>query len=300
MKILIIGSDGFIGSHCVNYFKAKKAEIWTASLRSHRQERHTQLTASNTYFETLFKQQTYDFCINASGSAQVGFSFENPNHDFELNVLNINKILVAIRNFQPQCRLINFSSAAVYGNPQYLPIQENAPKQPLSPYGFHKLQSEYLLTEYHTFFGLKTCSLRVFSAYGNGLRKQLFWDLFQKMTQNQNLESITLFGTGNESRDFIHIQDLLLVIDTVMQKSAFEGECLNVAAGIEVKISEAVDFFKMFLNPKIKIIFTGNNKIGDPLNWHADISRLHSLGFSPQITLKEGIEAYIQWLKEQR
>ena len=97
------------------------------------------------------------------------------------------KILVAIRDRNSSCKFINFSSAAVYGNPKFLPITENSVCKPLFPYGFHKLQSELLLTEYYNFFGLKTCSLRVFSAYGPLLKKQLFWDLYQKAIQNDTI-----------------------------------------------------------------------------------------------------------------
>jgi len=295
MKILVVGSQGFIGQHCVRFFLEKKHDVWGADISRLQAPKYFQVSATQTDFDFIFENQRFDACINASGSANVGFSFEKPEIDFELNVLNVHKLLVAIRKYNPTCRFINFSSAAVYGNPYKLPISEHFAVKPLSPYGFHKLQSEYLLAEYHKFFGLHTCSLRVFSAYGEGLRKQLFWDLYQKV---QQYDVVELFGTGEETRDFIHIKDLLIAVDLLMEKADFEGEVFNVASGKEIKISEAVStFFKLYA-PNKKYFFSGKKKIGDPNNWLADISKIQRIGFEPTVSLEEGLNLYVKWLKE--
>ena len=294
MRILVIGADGFIGSNCVQYFQTKDEQVWTAGIQNNNNPNYTKLDVNNTNFDVLFQQEKYDFCINASGSANVGLSFENPALDFELNVQNVHKILIAIRQYNPKCALINFSSAAVYGNPKHLPINESARLNPVSPYGFHKLQSEYLLTEYHKFFGIHTCNLRVFSAYGMGLRKQLFWDLYQKSLIHENIE---LFGTGEETRDFIFIDDLLQVLDLILHKANFEGECINVASGIETKIKEAVNIFYKLLNPHIAFSFSGKVKVGDPNNWQASTQQLQQMGFEPKYSIEQGLKKYVSWLK---
>jgi UDP-glucose 4-epimerase len=295
MKILIIGSKGFIGSHCVDYFESKNFEVWQADVNESSVDNFYKINRQNSDYSMSFKEHQFDVCINASGSAHVGFSFENPSKDFELNVVNVQKILVAIRDYNPECKFINFSSAAVYGNPQFLPITENAVCKPLSPYGFHKLQSELLLTEYHKFFGLNTCSLRVFSAYGPGLKKQLFWDLYQKSLQS---DVISLFGTGTETRDFIYIDDLLQIIDLVIQYSSFQGSIYNVASNVETTIAEAVQAFISEFCPKKELFFNGEAKVGDPNNWVADIEFIKNYGFKPQFDLHLGLKKYVIWLKE--
>ncbi len=295
MNILIIGSKGFIGSHCVNFFKNKGYHVHEAGISENDHTNYTQLNKNNTSFDDLFKNQQYHLCINASGSAHVGFSFEKPDIDFELNVLNVHKILVSIRTFQPKCKFINFSSAAVYGNPEKLPITEESHKNPLSPYGFHKLQSEYLLKEYHRFFGLSTCSLRVFSAYGPGLQKQLFWDLFQKVLQNPS--NIEVYGTGAESRDFIYIDDLINGIDLVFNKGKFDGEAFNISSGTETTIKDVVTLFYKHLNPNLNFSFNNKQKQGDPNNWKADISALKKLGFTASVSLNDGLLKTTNWLK---
>jgi len=295
MKILIIGSKGFIGSHCVDYFKSKGFEVFQADINVSLESNYYQIETYNSDFSLPFKENQFDVCINASGSAHVGFSFENPSKDFELNVVNVQKIVVAIRDYNSNCKLINFSSAAVYGNPQFLPITENSICKPLSPYGFHKLQSELLLTEYHSFFGLNTCSLRVFSAYGPRLKKQLFWDLYQKVHQD---EVISLFGTGNETRDFIYIDDLLQIIDLVVQNSPFQGSIYNVGSQIETTIAEAAHLFLKEFSPEKKVAFNGKVKVGDPNNWLADMENLKKYGFKPQYDLSLGLKKYAEWLRE--
>ncbi len=302
MKILIIGADGFIGGHCANYFSKKFNNVFLAGTKKDGilNKNYYLLTHENTDFNLLFQHNEYDICINASGYANVSLSFENPAKDFELNVVNVHKILLAIRRYNPKCRLINFSSAAVYGNPIKLPITENSKLLPLSPYGFHKLQSESLLTEYHKFFGIHTCSLRVFSAYGVGLKKQIFWDLYQKINQKiKNNIDIEIFGTGEESRDFIFIDDLIFAIDLIIQKANFEGECINVSSGIETKIKDVVSIFYENWDKNIAFNFSGKIKIGDPNNWKADIKQLEQMGFISQVSIYEGINKYIKWLKEQ-
>ncbi len=297
MKILIIGSKGFIGSHCIKYFRAEHHQVFGADIILDKQKNYTILEQENTNFEQLFINNQFDLCINASGSANVAFSFQNPYTDFNLNVANVSKILDAIYKYNKECRFINFSSAAVYGNPQYLPIDENHPLKPISPYGLHKLQSEKLLYEYSKFFGLKTLSLRVFSAFGEGLKKQLFWDLYQKSINKDNID---LFGTGKETRDFIYIKDLVRAIEIIINKADFTGEAVNIANGFEYSIREVVESFFELFNPEIKINFTGKNKKGDPINWKSDISKLKSFGYKQKYSISDGLKNYVKWLKELR
>jgi UDP-glucose 4-epimerase len=298
MKILIIGVNGFIGSNAAFFFSKKGYDISGCDVVGEKAPMHKSfflIEPQRSDFESIFRKGQYNVCINASGSAHVGYSFDDPEKDFELNVLNVNRLLVAIRKHNPKCKFINFSSAAVYGNPVRLPITEDMEVKPLSPYGFHKLQSEYLLTEYHKFFGLHTCSLRVFSAFGPFLRKQLFWDLYQKSLQNTHIE---LFGTGEESRDFIFIEDLLQAVEIIIHQAPFEGDIINVASGYETKIKDVVQTFYQLLNPGITFNFSGKIKMGDPNNWQAHIGKLKNLGFKPKYDVDYGLQKLVQWLGE--
>ncbi|HEX8517699.1 MAG TPA: SDR family oxidoreductase [Bacteroidia bacterium] len=295
MKIIIIGSKGFIGSHCLKYFSSKGYDVLGCDVMDSNESNYISLKSVLFNFNKLFSEQKFDYCINAAGSANVSYSFEFPEKDFELNVSLVINLLGAIKNHSSDCKFINFSSAAVYGNPDSLPISENAETKPLSPYGYHKMLSEKLLHEYYRFFGLKTCSLRVFSAFGEGLKKQLFWDLYQKSKLSS---SIKLFGTGQESRDFIYIRDLVNAVDLIMRNAKFEGESFNIANGDEVTVKEAASEFLAGIGWNGKLEFSGEVKAGDPLNWCADIRKTGAIGYVQEFSFKEGIQNYCKWLKD--
>ena len=247
-------------------------------------------------FTSVFSGRAFDVCINATGAANVQLSFNHPGIDYSLNVANVFQMLDAIRKYNPACKFINLSSAAVYGNPQELPIRETTPVNPLSPYGYHKLYSENICREYYLFFRIPTTSLRIFSVFGEGARKQLFWDLHKKVSAPS--DTLELFGTGNESRDFIYIRDFVEAVRCIIENGSFTGEVINVASGVESTIAEAVKFFVQAYGSPRQINFTGKDKKGDPLNWRADITRLNALGFKSKYSLEEGINNYVKWVKE--
>lgn len=298
MKVLVIGSKGFIGTHAAQYFQARSHEVFGADVMvDYGAENYLIIDASNANFNELFEQQQFDLCVNCSGAASVPDSIENPARDYHLNTSNVFKILDAVRKNAPDCKMINLSSAAVYGNPVHLPVKETDPLNPMSPYGFHKRASEDICEEFHRFFGLQVASLRIFSAYGEGLKKQLFWDLHKKA---EAANTVDLFGSGKESRDFIYIGDLVRLIEIVAKKSTFKAEVINAANGIETSISEAAATFLKHWKPEADINFTGKERKGDPNRWVADISKAKAMGYEPQFTLEAGLKNYCQWLRTEK
>lgn len=296
MKILIIGAKGFIGSHCVEYF-SRKHEVWQCDVVvDYNTPNYLLLDATNANYEEIFATTNFDVCINCSGAASVPDSIKHPQRDFNLNTFTVFKQLDAIRTQSPQCKYVHISSAAVYGNPISVPIKENQPLLPISPYGRHKKMGEDVVEEFYTQFGLKTCSIRVFSAYGVGLKKQLFWDLYQKQKATNN---VALFGTGKESRDFIYITDLVQAIEYVVKKADFKGEAINIANGEELTIQKVTTCFYKLLNNNVNVSFDGEERKGDPINWVADISKLQQLGYKQKTSIEEGLLNYVKWLKEQ-
>jgi UDP-glucose 4-epimerase len=295
VNILIIGSKGFIGSNSFKHLKTAHT-VYGCDIFEADEEHYLQLDASSPDFNAIFSLHRYDVCINCSGAASVPWSITHPLQDFELNTLNVFKILDSISHHQPQCKFLNLSSAAVYGDPESLPIKETSLIKPLSPYGWHKYYAELVCKEFTQEKNIPTCSLRVFSAYGEGLKKQLFWDLYQKSKKENKVE---LFGTGNESRDFIYIGDLVRLIGLVINAAPFKGECINAANGEEVFLKDAVSMFYSIVDNNIQYIFPGGNREGDPLNWKADISFVRSLGYQPNYTFKDGLSNYFEWLNRE-
>lgn len=298
MKIFILGSKGFIGSHLVEYYIKKGLHVSGCDLIEKGKENYSyyQISLLSTEFEQIFEREQFDICINAAGSGLVGLSLSRPLSDFEANTVTVIHILEAIRKCKPLCKFIQISSAAVYGNPKVLPVSENEALNPLSPYGWHKLMSEMICKEYTQIYQLNTVITRPFSVYGPGLKKQLLWDVFQKIIKSDQI--LELWGTGNESRDFIYITDLVRAIDLILINGEFKGEAYNIASGKETTIKEIINLLLNTLKKKTALNFNQQVKKGDPLNWHGDIKRIKEIGFEPEITEEVGIKYLSEWLTD--
>jgi UDP-glucose 4-epimerase len=186
------------------------------------------------------------------------------------------------------------SSAAVYGNPEELPVSESCVPRPISPYGFHKLMAEHAVLEYATLHGLRAASLRVFSAYGPGLKRQVIWDIGKKLATDSVLR---LQGTGDESRDFVHVEDVVGAVAAVVQRGDLRGETYNVGHGAERSIADVASRLVSRLAPAARVEFDGSLPAGTPRRWRADISRLTALGFRPERDFERSLAECADWMK---
>jgi UDP-glucose 4-epimerase len=242
------------------------------------------------------KKTTPTLCIHCAGGASVAQSLKEPLTDFEAGPTVTSQLLETLRQHAPECRVIFLSSAAVYGNPSALPVDETKPAMPISPYGFHKWQSEILCREFAEVFGMHTASVRIFSAYGPGLRRQVLWDICRQLLRDGTLQ---LRGTGNETRDFVHAHDIARAVLTVADYAPFTGEVYNLASGCETSIRQLAKLAAAALAVAIEPSFDGIIPRGDPVRWRADIRKLQSLGFVPEMPLEEGVKTYAQWCRAQ-
>jgi UDP-glucose 4-epimerase len=294
-KILIVGSEGFIGSNLIRYYQSNNIDVVGCDIKDAIIGNYEYINYNELGNFSLIPFEDFQFCINASGSGNVQLSFDNPIIDFTSNVSMVFELLNGIKNRNTSCKYIHISSAAVYGNPDKLPIPEESLPNPVSPYGFSKLLSELICTEFSDIFKIPILRLRPFSIYGPGLKKQLFWDLYQKY--NSECKDLSLFGTGKESRDFIYISDFIEALECIRIGGSYENEIYNVASGIETKIEEVAKKFNEEFGSLKNVKFSKEKKIGDPQNWLADIKKLESKGFKPKISIHKGISNTIKWYK---
>lgn len=293
-SILVIGSSGFIGSHIAAHFgqhgwKVSGADILGSPVDG---MDFFKVGPATLDWEQVFHATQADFCVNAAGSGSVGLSIDDPVRDFRANAFDTIVILDTIRKKNPSCKYLHISSAAVYGNPKSLPVKEDSELRPVSPYGWHKLIAENICREYFDIFGLSLAIVRPFSVFGAGLKKQLLWDIGVKLSKSDQIE---LFGTGQETRDFIHVQDLACCLEKICVNGRFQAEVYNIGNGEETPIARVASIFTSFFPGNKKIGFSGNVKEGDPVNWQADISLLKSLGYQRSYTLDDGVREYISW-----
>ncbi|HEY9632642.1 MAG TPA: NAD-dependent epimerase/dehydratase family protein [Coleofasciculaceae cyanobacterium] len=299
-SILVTGVAGFIGRYVARHFSEQGWSVLgidnsppenapLANLSAYHR-----LQLPNAALNHLLQEHTPEVCIHCAGRASVGLSLTDPAADFYASPILTFEILNALRLNAPSCRFIFLSSAAVYGNLESLPVSETQLPTPLSPYGFHKWQCEQLCLEFAKVYGLPTASLRIFSAYGPGLRRQVLWDICQKViTQN----SLILQGTGKESRDFIHALDIAKALSVVATSAPMQGEVYNLGSGREVAIAQLANMILEALDADCSLQFDGVVPAGNPLNWQADISKLETLGFTPSVPLERGVKTFANWCR---
>jgi len=297
-RVLITGIGGFLGGYCARELDSLGWSVFgvdsiapeNVCLPPGAIYRNIQLP--NSEFPALLNEWKPDACIHCAGRASVPESFKSPSADFEASVALTAWLVSCLRERSPACKLILLSSAAVYGNPDRLPISENALCQPISPYGYHKRMAEMLLEQAARVFKQPCCSVRIFSAYGAGLQRQIIWEICQQATRTG---TISLQGTGEETRDFIHANDVASAVALLLDNAEFVGENYNLATGCEVKVSTIANLVAGMLPEKICPQWQSRPRIGDPQRWVADISKISALGFKPKYDLNKGLASVLRW-----
>jgi UDP-glucose 4-epimerase len=305
VKILITGISGFIGGSFGRY-AANSGHAVVGTGRSQQAEEWTGLYCSVTNAQDLInviRDSRPDVVLNAAGTASVGASIADPLNDFRGCVQTCADVLEAVRRSGTDPLVVLTSSAAVYGNPAVLPVNEDAALQPISPYGFHKLVMELLAREYAECFGVRVLICRFFSVFGFAQRRLLVWEIYKQLASAE--KTVWLAGTGEETRDFLYIEDLasaLLGILERFQNSNPECLRLNVATGVETSVRVLAQMIRDLVAPDKEIMCRGNLRKNDPLRWCADVSRLRQLlpSWEPR-ELKEGLALSVaEWQRMDR
>ena len=199
-RVLVTGAGGFLGSHICTHLAQEGNSVAAVDRFSPTPDMPELFPRLSGFFEiclpddtfaTLLRQFQRTILVHCAGSASVPYSVQHPYDDFRLSVELTAFILENLRQYLPSCHFIFLSSAAVYGNPKGLPIREDAACLPISPYGYHKHICEKLCEEYRTLFGIRSSVLRIFSAYGERLRKQVIFDLCRKFSDS-SMETVEI------------------------------------------------------------------------------------------------------------
>lgn len=300
-KVIITGVNGFIGSHLCEQFREEGVEMegWDLGDQCRFDIPYYRVNLSD-YAEVVsrLEKTDADVLVHCAGCADVGKSVKDPQTDFEGNTKAVHNLLFALKSLgKNRMKILTISSAAVYGNPDRLPICEQAELKPVSPYALHKGMAERICEYFIQNYDFDIKVLRIFSAYGPGLRKQIFWDMYQKL---ENSGKLPMFGTGRESRDYIYIDDICQAFRLIIEKSPKNEHVYNIANGKEVTIHQvATEFAKRAGRDESIVSFCGTVREGEPINWRADISNLQKLGYRQTVSLGEGIEKYLQWVRQQ-
>lgn len=303
---LVLGGAGFIGSHIVDEIGARgETCIVVDDLSNGSAERlrgdHVQLVVDDAASERVtqwIEHRPFRGILCLAGSAYVPPSVDDPAMDLEANLALPFNLLLALRRSEHRSPLVLASSAAVYGDPNVVPIGDETPVDPISPYGVSKLAAERYAAVFARLYGLKTASIRLFSVYGPRQRKQVVYDLGRKMLASP--EDVEVLGDGSQSRDLVHVTDAARAFLHVADHGPLHGETYNVATGDDVTIRKIISGLAENLDVEPQLRFTGAVRPGDPERWVGAAERLTDLGFRPRTSWRDGVETVARWLLEER
>ena len=284
MRILITGSRGFLGSTFAAFATAQGHDVLglgrTAQPPPGWPGQYAWTDVAHADLSSLVNGFRPDLVFHGAGSASVGGSFQSPLDDLRASVYTFANLLEGIRRSDHRPVVLFPSSAAVYGHPSRLPVCEDDPTRPISPYGFHKLAAEQLGREYAACYGLRVVLGRVFSVLGPRQRRLLLWELFEQFTGDG--PGVTMEGTGDETRDFLYAEDVVGIFLRLGEAFGHrtEGECVavNVASGVETSVRALVELTARLLGSGKPVRYQTHGRLGDPSRWVADTSALRARG----------------------
>jgi UDP-glucose 4-epimerase len=232
--------------------------------------------------------------FHCAGSGAVGASLTAPHDDFQRTVATTAAVLEFLHVDCPDAKLVYPSSAAVYGITEQFPMSESIDLHPASPYGSHKRIAEELLIEHARFFGLNCSIVRLFSIYGEEFRKQLLWDACQRISANESI----FFGTGDETRDWLHVSDAAALLVAAAEHASISCPVVNGGFGVPVSVRDVVTELFRLMGRSDLPSFCGTQRPGDPLHYHADMRRALAWEWQPKITWRDGLARYVSWFKQ--
>ncbi|MGN8215075.1 MULTISPECIES: NAD-dependent epimerase/dehydratase family protein [Halococcus] len=300
LTVLVTGGGGFIGSHLVD---ALVAENEVRVLDDFSSGRRSQLPANLSVIEGDVRDSDVrkaafddvDIVFHEAAIVSVEQSVEMPMESHAINVDATLSVLEEAR--RTNARVVFASSAAIYGTPETLPIPETVAKRPSSPYGLEKLSADHYCQLYHDLYGLETVALRYFNVYGPRQRKGPYSGVITKFfAQARSGGPITVQGTGEQTRDFVHVRDVVRA-NLLAAMTDRVGEAFNIGTGRSTTIAQLAEHVRETVDPDIKIEHT-DPRPGDVRDSLADVSKANeALDYEPAVELSEGIESVFDWIR---
>jgi UDP-glucose 4-epimerase len=286
MRILITGSSGFLGGSFGRFATRAGYDVLGLARRSQADRdwpgAYTAVDVAQADLSGIIKDFAPEMIFHGAGTASVAGSISAPLDDLRGSAITWANVLDSTRRSGLRPLLIFPSSAAVYGNPERFPINEESLIAPISPYGFHKAACELIAHEYAQCFRLPVAVCRFFSVFGPAQRRLLVWELFEQMIGPE--PTVWLQGDGEESRDYLHIDDLssavLEVARTSLEATRYDSSNLitiNIAGARECSTLDLAGQIRTLLGLNKDIRCRGIVRPGDPRRWVANTVKLAGL-----------------------
>jgi UDP-glucose 4-epimerase len=304
---LVTGGAGFIGSHLVDRlvfdgWRVRVLDNFSSgrmeNVEHHRGNRNVEILRGDlkNFEEAERTVRDVDVVFHYAANPEVRVSTTNPEIHFNENVVATFNLLEAMRRNDVE-ELVFASSSSVYGEPEEIPVGEEAPIRPVSVYGASKAACENLIHAYSKLYGIKAITLRYANVVGPRLRHGVIWDFINKLKKNPS--ELEILGDGKQVRSYIYIDDAIEATIITWRKSANSFEVYNIASEDWITVNDVADeVIKVIGISNIKRIYKpilhGIGWLGDVKKVALKIEKLKALGFKPTVSSREAIRTTVE------
>lgn len=306
MNVLITGGAGFIGSHLVDRLIEEGHRVSVldnlsfgelANIKRHRGDSSFRFLEGDirNLEDVTNALEGVDYVLHEAAITSVPFSVKNPQTTMDVNVGGTVNLLNVGSEMNVE-RFVFASTCAVYGEAKSLPISEDHTLDPSSPYAESKLSAEEECLSRANSNGIETVILRYFNVYGPRQSGGSYAGVISKFLDSlRDDESPTIFGSGEQTRDFVHIKDVVKANMLALGKKDAAGRTFNVGSGNSVTVKRLFETIREILGKENIDPDYGDPRPGDILHSRADLTRANEgLGYEPEISLKKGLEKLIE------
>lgn len=300
-RAVVFGGCGFLGQWLIGRLTARGVDV-TSVDRDPRGRLEglgvtsLQIPPRNAELELaeVMSQRPFDVAFSLIGTGLVPRSVAAPLEDLASNVGALLGLLEVIRRLEAPPLVVSLSSAAVYGSAQAIPMTEEHPREPESPYGISKAAGEDYLRLYNRLYGLPAMSVRPFSIYGPGQRKLVVYDLLRRLLAGE--QPLVIDAAPGITRDFVFAQDAAEMIVRLAERAPAEGHAYNVCSGRGTSLDDLAGVLVGLARPNASVQFTGVARPGDPTHWIGSREQVAGLTGVEPTALPEGLARTAAWL----
>ena len=307
MKILITGGAGFQGSHLANYLASEGHQVTVLTTTSKDTDQNIPYLTKDIrlVFGSITDKALVDKTVSGqdvvyhlAANVNVDHSLKDPKSFIDVNVAGTFNVLEAVKD--NEIRMIHASTCEVYGDGHDLAegelLAEDAALMPNSPYAATKAAAERLCYAYFKSYGTDVVIVRPFNIYGERQKSGTFGALIPILVRKAlDGDKLTVFGDGSATRDYLNIDDLVAAYALVLERDDLAGKAINFASGENTSVKDIAEYIAQKLGTEIE---NGPARPGEVKRFPADVSFAKSIGFEPKVTIWDGIDRYIDWVRK--
>lgn len=283
-RIIVTGSNGFVGSHLVPRLRQERAEVIPVDISK---------DTDVTNWEQVKDYKDIDIIYHLAAKTYVPATAEDPRETYLINFVGTLNMLELGR--RSKIKSFIFASSYVYGNPKYIPINEEHPINPMNPYSRSKTLGEEICRAYYKDYGLRCVIIRAFNIYGEGQRDSFLVPSILKQIHNEEIE----LEDPKPRRDFLYVKDLVEAYVRAAEYSGSDFEIFNIGSGVSYSVDEIVRTILTLSGKKARVRYRHQRREKEVMKTVANIEKAKKmLGWVPMTPLEQGLRTYIKWYQD--